>query len=369
MPDNIKNSDIKIMIVEDETIIAKDIENILINYGFDVIGPFSKAEDAINKVTELKPDLILMDIVLKGNIDGIEAATKINAKYQVPIIYLTAYADENTLSRIIKTAPYGYFLKPFEEKELYTWIHTTLYKFKKDREIENKLQNAERDLRQIEYLASHDMQEPLRMVASYVRLLQKKYQNKIDGDADEFINFTLDGVRHLKEILNNIYDFIKLDQNDFKPEKIDLNNIIKEINNSLKVVFESSLFDIKYNSLPTIIVDKQHIKTLLFNLLSNVIKTSNSDPCIIQISWMNEKNKYYFSISNNGVTNNYKLENEVLNLTQNTEKNKYTGNDFLLAMCQKIIEIYNGELWVPIHTGEVTIYNFTFNTNGRYTPN
>src|SRR5512146_2781300 len=110
------------MIIEDEAIIAKDIENILLNYGYNITGVFSKAEDAIESLKSAKPDLILMDVVLKGEIDGIEAAKIINKTMRIPIIFVTAFADDITISRIKKTEPYGYFLKPFEEKELQIWI-------------------------------------------------------------------------------------------------------------------------------------------------------------------------------------------------------------------------------------------------------
>ncbi|MFW5799380.1 MAG: HD-GYP domain-containing protein [Spirochaetota bacterium] len=118
----------KILIVEDESIVGKDIKNTLEILGYEVSGIISTGEDAIEKAEEINPDLILMDIMLKGDIDGIEATKQITEKHNIPVIYLTAYSDENTLMKIQSTESYGYILKPFKEAELKTSIEMALHK-------------------------------------------------------------------------------------------------------------------------------------------------------------------------------------------------------------------------------------------------
>ena len=125
----------KIMVVEDESIVAKDIQNRLKRLGYKVNDIVSSGEEAISKAAETQPDLVLMDIVLKGEIDGIEAAKQINTLFNVPIVYLTAYADDSTIQRAKITEPFGYILKPFQTKELHSAIQIALYKH----EIEKKL--------------------------------------------------------------------------------------------------------------------------------------------------------------------------------------------------------------------------------------
>src|SRR3989304_10559219 len=104
----------KIMVVEDESIVAKDIQNRLKRLGYNVNDIVSAGKEAIRKAAETQPDLVLMDIVLKGEIDGIEAAKQINTLFNVPILYLTAYADDSTIQRAKITEPFGYILKPFQ---------------------------------------------------------------------------------------------------------------------------------------------------------------------------------------------------------------------------------------------------------------
>lgn len=124
---------IKILVVEDERIVAKDIQNSLKMLGYDVPAIASSGEEAIEKANEVKPDIVLMDIVLKGEIDGIEAAKHINTKFKIPVIYLTAYEDSETLDRAKVTDPLGYILKPFEERDLHTSLEMALYKNKLQR--------------------------------------------------------------------------------------------------------------------------------------------------------------------------------------------------------------------------------------------
>jgi CheY-like chemotaxis protein len=125
---------IKIMIVEDEIIIAKELQLIINDLGYDFCGMITTGEEAIQKAGDYLPDLILMDINLIGEIDGIEAAEKIQAEYDIPIIYVTALSDSKVLTRAKVTEPYGYVLKPYEERDLYVCIEIALYKHQAEKE-------------------------------------------------------------------------------------------------------------------------------------------------------------------------------------------------------------------------------------------
>jgi len=136
---------VKLLVVEDKGIVAKDIQNTLKRLGYAVPTVVSSGEEAIKKAVEIHPDLVLMDIVLKGDMDGIEAAEQIHNRLNIPVVYLTAYADKNILQRAKITEPFGYILKPFEEKELHTAIEMALYKHK----IESKLKESEKKFRDL----------------------------------------------------------------------------------------------------------------------------------------------------------------------------------------------------------------------------
>jgi len=124
-----------VLVVEDESIVAKDIQQSLIKLGYNVIGTASTGEKAYALAEEFMPDIILMDIMLKGSMNGIDTAAQIKEKLAIPVIFLTAYADEGTLSKAKVTEPYGYIIKPFKEIDLHTSIEMALYKHKKESEI------------------------------------------------------------------------------------------------------------------------------------------------------------------------------------------------------------------------------------------
>jgi DNA-binding LytR/AlgR family response regulator len=126
---------VDILIVEDESIVAKDIQQSLKKLGYNVVGICSSAESAIEQAKELHPNLVLMDIMLKGELSGIDAASQIRNELNIPVIFLTAYADQGTLNKAKETEPFGYIIKPFKEIDLHTAIEMALYKHKKESEI------------------------------------------------------------------------------------------------------------------------------------------------------------------------------------------------------------------------------------------
>jgi len=140
---------IQILIVEDDGIIAKDIQNTLEGLGYAVAAITSNAEGAIEKAAETQPDLVLMDIMLEGDMDGVEAAEQIRDRFGIPVVYLTAHADEKTLHRAKTTGPYGYILKPFNEMELHTNIEIALYKSGLEKKLKENEQLLATTLRSI----------------------------------------------------------------------------------------------------------------------------------------------------------------------------------------------------------------------------
>jgi CheY-like chemotaxis protein len=118
----------RIMLVEDESIIAMDVQQRLERLGYQVVALAASGADAIRTAFEVVPDMILMDVKIRGPLDGIETATRIRASRDIPVIYVTAFADENTIKRASLTEAFGYLLKPFEDRELQSVIETALYK-------------------------------------------------------------------------------------------------------------------------------------------------------------------------------------------------------------------------------------------------
>ena len=132
----------QIMVVEDESIVAEDMKAMLEGFGYNVPAVAFSGEEAVRKAFDTHPDLVLMDIVLKGQMSGVEAVERIRSRYNIPVVYVTAYADEKTVRRAKATEPYGYILKPFDARELQTAIEIALYKH----QMETKLYESEQRL-------------------------------------------------------------------------------------------------------------------------------------------------------------------------------------------------------------------------------
>jgi PAS domain S-box-containing protein len=128
----------KILVVEDEAIVAESIKIKLTKMGYSVVSTASSADEAIRKTGEYLPDLVLMDIVLQGEMDGIEAAGQIHTRFDIPVVYLTAYSDEKTLVRAKITEPFGYIIKPFKERELQVAIEISLFKHDMEKKLKER---------------------------------------------------------------------------------------------------------------------------------------------------------------------------------------------------------------------------------------
>ena len=125
----------KILVVEDESIVARDLINRLNRFGYAVLGTVASGEEALEEIGRSRPDLVLIDITLRGSIDGIETAARIREEFGLPVVYLTAHSDDHTLERAKKTEPLGYILKPFEDRELHATLDVALYRHETSRRL------------------------------------------------------------------------------------------------------------------------------------------------------------------------------------------------------------------------------------------
>lgn len=224
-----------VLVVEDESIVSKDIQLSLKKLGYNVIGSATTGEKAIEMALELQPDLILMDIMLKGDINGIRATKRIQTRANIPVIYLTAYADENTLERAKVTQPYGYIIKPFKEIDLQTSIEMALYKFKKEQEI---LDDRDRlysivNNESVDFIFVKNNTQLIKLRATDVLYIEalKDYVNIVTNDKKYMIHSTMkainekmpsrDYVRIHRSYIVRMEKIHKIDHSDLFMEDID----------------------------------------------------------------------------------------------------------------------------------------------------
>jgi len=203
-------NNITIIVVEDESIVAKDIQNNLKKLGYNVPATASNAESALAKIEEIRPDLVFLDIKLKGDIDGIEIASKVKEKYNIPVIFLTSYVDKSTLDRAKVTEPYGYIVKPFNESDLQSTVEMALYKFKKDQETKDSKEQFENALSSVDegiIMCDHDCN---------VNYINNKGENLVGANSEKLIN-------------SSIFDLIQF--TDGGKNNVDINFIKEHLSN------------------------------------------------------------------------------------------------------------------------------------------
>ncbi len=213
-----------VLIAEDEGIIAKDISVTLKRLGYNVVGIAKSALDAMNKVDTLLPNLILMDIMLDGDISGIEAAQQIQAKHEIPIIYLTALADEETIHRAKITEPFGYLLKPFDERTLHSTIEMALYKHDINMKLRQRTLELEAEKRKTDALLHNIL--PVEIIDEYKLKgnIQPREYNLVTLLFTDFQGFsTISSQMSASDLVNELNDIFKNFDNileDFGLEKL-----------------------------------------------------------------------------------------------------------------------------------------------------
>jgi len=350
----------KILIIEDDGIIAKDLENILSSKGYDVCGIASTVDESISKFESTDPDLILADIIIKGFGDGIEAANKIKKKKNIPVIYLSAYTDDMTIERAKITDPYGYILKPFDEKELLITIEMALYKhsiyakIKEEAEIFKELIDAKNELA---FLVSADgtvlainqfgisylgLKEE-KIIGEKIGNLISKNKNVLLPNINKVLNYGEDVIfeeevngRIFEYSINPIYD------NDKTISKIAIYaKEITERKNSERTI-EKELADFKQNQKELI---KSEILQYINILISNIAKEFNEPVLNIKTiaefclnrSESDEKLKEYLKVILN---NSNKIDEVIKELVEYIDLPKFSIYQVdLLKIIQKAIDI------------------------------
>ena len=224
-----------------------------------------------------------------------------------------------------------------------------------------ELERSNTELEYFAYVASHDLQEPLRMVASYTKLLEKKYTDKLDDNAKEYINFAVDGAVRMQALINDLLDYSRVGAKKKEITKINCKSVINRILTNMKDVITTSNAQVKFDKFPEIYGDEVQIERLFQNLISNSIKFHSDKPPIIEIETKEEdSNLCLFSFKDNGIGFEKEFSEKIFQIFQRLHtKQKYTGTGIGLAVCKKIVEIHGGRIWVDSEIGKGSTFYFT----------
>jgi PAS domain S-box-containing protein len=223
-----------------------------------------------------------------------------------------------------------------------------------------ELKRSNTELEQFAYVASHDLQEPLRMVASYTQLLAKRYHGKLDADADEFIGYAVDGATRMQRLIKDLLAYSRVTTKGQAFERVDCKELLKEVLSDLRLAVEESRAVVTQGALPIVMADGVQLRQLLQNLIGNAIKFRSEEAPWVHVSAERRNNEWLFSVRDNGIGIDPEYAERIFIIFQRLHnREEYPGTGIGLAMCKKIVERHGGHMWVKSQLGEGATFYFT----------
>ena len=336
-------------------------------------------DEGIERAEFVRPDLILLDVMMPG-LDGFETCRRLKANpatRDIPVIFMTALADTADKLAGFAAGAVDYVTKPLNGAEVLARIetHLALYALRQQLAAQNTrlqqeiaareltqaaLQRSNTELEQLAYVASHDMQEPLRMVASYLQLVAQRYQGRLDADADEFIGYAVDGAKRMQALINDLLAYSRLGTKARPFEPSDCNAIVETAIAQLRLAIEDSGARITHGSLPTVMGDATQLLQLFQNLLSNAIKFRRDVPPVVHVDAQPWDAAWRFSVHDNGIGIAAEYFERIFVLFQRLHgRGEYPGTGIGLAICKKVVERHGGSIAVQSQPGEGSTFSFT----------
>lgn len=374
----------KILIVDDrkENLIA--LRTILSELDAELVEA-TNGNDALAATLNNTFALAILDVQMPG-MDGYELAEYMHGDpttNKVPVIFLTAnYSGKDKISRGYERGAVDYLIKPYDPFILLSKVGVFLKLYQQSVELKkysdhleelvlertSKLDTAIEDLKrsnmeleQFTTIAAHDLQEPLRLVSSYSQLLKKKYKEKIDNEADEIIDFIVNGARHLQEMIIGLHDFIDVKSNGAPVVDVDLNLILEKSKRQLINEIRKTETFIESDNLPVVKGDAKQLSRLFFSILDNAVRFRGQNPPKIFVTSKEEDDdQWQISIRDNGIGIEPVYHDEVFQIFKTLHpKNRYGGRGIGLSIAKRIVERHNGKIWIESKPGKGTAIIFT----------
>ncbi len=222
------------------------------------------------------------------------------------------------------------------------------------------LTRSNKELEMFAYITSHDLQEPLRMITSYLQLIEKRYFQNLDEDGKEFIAFAVEGAKRMQTLINDLlkYSRVGTKAKEFAP--VDCNQVLADTLNNLEIAIVESQSRITSDKLPTVTGDETQLRQLFQNLVGNAVKFRGEKPPAIHVGVVSTDHYWEFSIRDNGIGIEPKYFERIFQVFQRLHgRNEYSGNGIGLAVCKRIVERHGGEIKVASIPGEGTTFTFT----------
>lgn len=386
---------VKVMVVEDERIVAFNLKQRLMKMGYDVPAVVASGEQALTCLGKDSPDIVLMDINIDGDIDGIQTAERIGEMSPVPVVYLTAHSEETTLARARSTRPYGYLIKPFSERELHATIQMALQRWETEKSLRDAKQeieaiNASLDARIKErtqqlldakreaemannakslFLAnmSHEIRTPLNAVLGICYLLQQTNLTHLQRD---YVEKADAAAQFLFGILSDILDFSKIEAGKLELEAVefDLEELLKNVGAVVSVQAEERglALNINDDKVPglTLCGDPLRLKQVLMNLSSNAIKFTKQGTVTLSVQVVEQSDnevRLLFSVRDTGQGLSREQVARLFEAFQQADSStarRYGGTGLGLVISKRLVQLMGGDIGVDSIVGHGSNFYF-----------
>ncbi|HET6676332.1 MAG TPA: ATP-binding protein, partial [Nitrospiraceae bacterium] len=223
-----------------------------------------------------------------------------------------------------------------------------------------ELGRSNAELQQFAYVASHDLQEPLRMVSSYTQLLAKRFKGKLDADADDFIGFAVDGAARMQKLIQDLLAYSRVSTRDMDRQTMSMETVLRYAADNLQVTMKEAETIVTHDPLPSVKADERQITQLFQNLISNAIKFRGQQPPRIHVSAKRLDTEWLFSVQDNGIGIDSQYADRIFVIFQRLHnREEYPGTGIGLAICKKVVERHGGRIWVESESGKGSTFFFT----------
>jgi signal transduction histidine kinase len=361
---------LRVLLVEDN---PADVELVLLALrkdGFEVsANVVQSAEEFTSRIQATSYDLILADYNLpqwKG-MDALDILCR--EGLDVPLIVVTGYLGEEKAVDCIKQGAADCVLKDHLAR-LPTCVHRALEekqlrdeRRQSEKEMAGKaaeLARSNAELEQFAYVASHDLQEPLRMIANYTQLLAERYRGRLDTQADKYIAYSVDGAVRMQALIQDLLKFSRAGRAEIEPRATECRTLVEQAATNLQAAIEESGAAVSWNGLPVVMADPSQLTQVFQNLIANAIKFHGAEIPVIQIDAEKKGHEWVFTISDNGIGIPAESWQDIFVIFRRLHtRDEYAGNGIGLSICKKIIERHGGRIWIEAQPAPGCCFKFT----------
>jgi signal transduction histidine kinase len=358
------------LLVEDNPLDVELVGHELRKAGFDFTSAVVECpEDFTREINARRPDLVLADYNLP-HWRGMEALEILRqAQMDVPLILVTGALGETTAVECIKSGITDYVLKgslarlPLAIRR--ALLEKRLLEQRKQAEREKEeylkeLQRSNAELEQFAYVASHDLQEPLRMVASYTEILGERYRGKLDANADKYIGYAVDGAQRMQRLIRDLLAYARVSSQAKPLHPTDSAAVVASVVVVMHSVIGSSKTEIVCGQLPTVMADELQLSQVFQNLIANAIKFHADSAPLIEITATLIGATWEFSVKDNGIGMDMEQSGRIFQMFQRLHsREEYEGTGIGLAIAKRIVERHGGRIWCDSAPGQGSTFHFT----------